>query len=76
MNRKEQVTKLTASGELTQLFCNGLVSGKALMYRDMFFDYDVQIKTGSKSMDAVQLVADRYGVTIQTVYRAIRWMNE
>jgi DNA invertase Pin-like site-specific DNA recombinase len=52
-----------------------MVSGKVLMYRDMFFDYDILIRQGAKKMTALQTTADRYSVSVQTIYRAIKWMQ-
>jgi DNA invertase Pin-like site-specific DNA recombinase len=52
-----------------------MVSGKILMYRDMFFDYDILIRQGAKKMAALQATADRYKVSVQTIYRAIKWMQ-
>ena len=75
MNRLDHVRKLTETGELNWLFSNGMVSGKVLMYRDMFFDYDIQIRQGAKKMNALQTTADRYSVSVQTIYRAIKWMQ-
>jgi hypothetical protein len=75
MNRLDHVRKLTETGELNWLFSNGMVSGKVLMYRDMFFDYDIQIRQGAKKMTALQTTADRYSVSVQTIYRAIKWMQ-
>jgi len=75
MNRLDQVRKLTETGELNWLFSNGMVSGKVLMYRDMFFDYDILIRRGAKKMTALQTTADRYSVSVQTIYRAIKWMQ-
>jgi hypothetical protein len=75
MNRLNQVRKLTETGELNWLFSNGMVSGKILMYRDMFFDYDILIRQGAKKMAALQATADRYKVSVQTIYRAIKWMQ-
>jgi DNA invertase Pin-like site-specific DNA recombinase len=69
------IIKLTASGQLTELFKVGLLGYKTLMYRDIYFDVDILLKMGVEKMVAKQQIADKYGVSLKTVYNAIKWFN-
>lgn len=72
--KQQQITRLSASGELTELYINGVISHKVLMYRDIYYDLDIQIKQGRGKMESLQATADRFGVSINTVYRAFKFM--
>jgi hypothetical protein len=69
--RERLIHKLTISGELTQLYRNGIVTSTVLMYRDIYNDLktEVTIKKVDK-FQAIHNIADRYGVSVRTVYRA------
>lgn len=70
-NKESLIYKLTRSGDLTQLFKEGVIDYKVLMYRDIFYDLNNEIKINkTKKFQAVHNVADKYGVSIRTVYRA------
>jgi DNA invertase Pin-like site-specific DNA recombinase len=69
------IIELTATGKLTELFTCGLVGYKTLMYRDIYFDVDILLKMGVEKMVAKQQIAEKYGVSLKTVYNAIKWFN-
>jgi hypothetical protein len=76
MTRSEQLTSLTASGELTQMYINGIVGYKVLMYRDIYFHLDIEQQQGHSRMQSIQNTADIFGVDKSTVYRAVKFMTD
>lgn len=76
MSKLRIVTELSATGQFTELFNNGLLPYKAMMYRDIYYDVDALEKQGIEKMVAKQQIADKYNVTIQTIYNAIAWMKK
>jgi hypothetical protein len=76
MTRSEQLTKLTETGELTEMFKNGLIGYKVLMYRDIYLQLDIEFKSGVARYQAIQNVADLFDVGQSTVYRAINFFED
>lgn len=68
---------LDASGTLEQLYKCGLISHKAIIYREIYLAVDIQQKVHRKELaDAVHLTADKFKVSTDTVYRAIRTLSK
>ncbi len=77
MTKAELIHELTASGKLTQLFNSGLVSFRVLMYRDIYYDYQTELKRNKiGSYQAAFNVAEKYRVHVTTVYRAIKFIEQ
>jgi hypothetical protein len=77
MTRRELINDLTSTGILTELLRAGLVDTKIVMYRDMLYDLDIEMKVHKlPKVAAVQAVADKWKVSHMTVYRAIKFYNE
>jgi hypothetical protein len=76
MSRKEHLRKLSATGELTELFTNGIIGYKVLMYRDIYFQMDIERRSGASRMQAIQNTADTFGVGKSTIYRAINFFED
>jgi hypothetical protein len=76
MGRLDQITELTASGQLTDLFRNGLIGYKTLLYRDIYFRVGVNDALGFSQVQSVSNVADEFNVSERTVWRAIKFMKE
>lgn len=80
----EYINENGLNDKLTELFRAGLVNYKPLLYRDMYSDFDVLLRqyTVNRYMDelrrrriAVLEVAEKYKVSAETVYRAVRLME-
>ncbi len=76
MTRLEQITELTRTGQLTDLFRNGLIGYKTLLYRDIYCRVGVNDALGFSQVQSVTNVADEFGVSERTIYRAIKFMKE
>ena len=74
MTRLDIITNLTKTGELTELYKSGLISYKILMYRDIYFDILVEEAKGNNRTQAAQNIADQYGISIDTVWRSLRYI--
>lgn len=72
----ELVNTLYSNGTLKELILAGLVSPKINFYRDVYLDYDKNIKTRkvSKTQAAID-TADAFRVQVSTVYRIIGIMK-
>jgi hypothetical protein len=75
MSRLKLITDLSKSGELTNLYRSGLIGYKVLMYRDIYFDLGCEQLKGNGKMQSVQNIADKYGVSTDTVWRAVRYIT-
>lgn len=60
---------------LKKLFKSGLLSPKVFFYRNLYLDYDVNIRRGVKSAIAIRLTAKKFRICIKTVYSAINIMK-
>jgi hypothetical protein len=60
---------------LKKLFRGGLLSPKVFFYRNLYLDYDANIKMGLKNSVAISRTAKKFGVCIKTVYSAIKIMD-
>jgi hypothetical protein len=76
MTRSEQIRKLTETGELTQMYSNGIIGYKVLMYRDIYFQYDIELRLGVSRMQAIQNTADIFKISNRTIYRAINFFED
>jgi hypothetical protein len=75
MSRLKLITDLSKSGELTNLYRSGLIGYKVLMYRDIYFDLGCEQMKGLGKMQCAQNIADKYGISIDTVWRAVRYIT-
>lgn len=66
---------MTIKGTITDLFRAGILPMKVIMYRDIFYDVDLLQKQGVQKTVAKQQVADKYNISIQMVYKAIKWFQ-
>jgi hypothetical protein len=74
MTRRALINELSSNGMLTSLLRAGLVDAKIVMYRDMLYDLDIEMKVNKlPKVAAVQAVADKWKVSHMTVYRAIKF---
>ncbi len=60
---------------LKKLFRGGLLSPKVFFYRNLYLDYDANIKMGVKNRLAICRTAKKFGVCVNTVYKAINVMS-
>jgi len=60
---------------LKKLFRGGLLSPKVFFYRNLYLDYDANMKMGMKSANAISRTAKKFGVCDVTVYRAVDVMS-
>jgi hypothetical protein len=72
----EKANKLDQVFGLMNLFRDGIIPWTLLRDRDIYLQYDIYLKVGKKSMDAREQTAEDFKVSIETVHRAIRKMNE
>jgi hypothetical protein len=75
MTRLELITELSKTGELTNLYRSGIIGYKVLMYRDIYFDLGCEQKKGYAKTQSVQNIADKYGVSTDTIWRAVRYIT-
>lgn len=73
--RKELIIRLTDSGELVNLYKCGLLSSNVFKYRDISLYVHSLEAIGNGRMDAITLASDKFNVSIQTIYKALRWFN-
>jgi hypothetical protein len=74
--RLEIIKRLSETGEIISLYKAGLIEPFAIKYRNIYFDVDTFQKIGQSRMDAIYNAANKYNCGIQTIYRAIKWMDE
>jgi len=60
---------------LKRLFRSGLLSPKVFFYRNLYLDYDANVKMGFKNSVAISRTAKKFGVCVNTVYKAINIMS-
>jgi len=60
---------------LKKLFHSGLLSPKVFFYRNVYLDYDANIKMGVKNRLAIYRTAKKFGICSRTVRRAINVMS-
>lgn len=60
---------------LKKLFRGGLLSPKVFFYRNLYLDYDANIKMGVKNRLAIYRTAKKFGICSRTVRRAIDIMS-
>lgn len=60
---------------LKKLYKGGLLSPKVFFYRNLYLDYDANIKMGVKNRLAISRTAKKFGICEVTVYRAINVMS-
>ena len=76
MSEREKILKkLTDSGEIHTYFKAGIISPNMLKYRDIHYDVMTLETLGNARMVAIQQVADRYKISINSVYVALKWMK-
>lgn len=70
------INKLTNNGELDQLYTIGLLSPKAMSYRDMFLKFDAYQKQGFGKKQSREMVAQFFNCADErTVFRACALMR-
>lgn len=70
------VNSFSKDGKLDVLFRCGLVSTKAITYRDMYLKYDAYLRQGLTKKEARKRVASFFnGCEDRTVFRAISLMS-
>lgn len=73
--RKQLITRLTDSGDLLALYKCGMLPDNVFRYRDISIQVHSYQAVGNSRMDAVTFVAEQFNVSIQTVYKAMKWYN-
>lgn len=77
MTRRALIEKLSASGDLVALHRAGLIPYKVLMYRDIYLDFQILMKTSKFGrMTAYHEIADRYRLSWVTIQRAVLTMEQ
>jgi hypothetical protein len=76
MKRIEIVNNWDKDYGLMQLIRGGMVEWTEARDRDIYLQYDIYRRMGKKIMDAKETTATDFNVSIETVHRAIRKMNE
>ena len=74
--RLEIIKRLSETGEIISLYKAGLIEPFAIKYRNIYFDVDTFQKIGQSRMDAIYNAANKYDCGIQTIYRALKWIQE
>jgi len=74
--RLEIIKRLSDSGEIISLYKAGLIEPFAIKYRNIYYDVDTFQKIGQTRMDAIYNAANKYNCGIQTIYRALKWIQE
>jgi hypothetical protein len=74
--RLEIIKRLSETGEIISLYKAGLIEPFAIKYRNIYFDVNAFQKIGQTRMDAIYNAAAKYNCGIQTIYRAIKWIDE
>lgn len=74
--RLEIIKRLSETGEIISLYKAGLIEPFAIKYRNIYFDVHAFQKIGQTRMDAIYNAANKYNCGIQTIYRAIKWIDE
>jgi hypothetical protein len=76
MSERERILRqLTDSGEIHSYYKAGIISPSMIKYRDIYYDVMTLETIGNTRMVAIQEVADRYKISIKSVYVAINWMK-
>lgn len=70
------INKLADDGSLKTLMRAGIVSPKIYMQRNVFLEYDKNVKTGMKPKESVEKCADDFKVSERTIFRAIKIMKQ
>ena len=69
------LNKLEKSGDLYVLSRAGLLSSKMYMYRDVYMDYDKNIRSGLSKTEALNKTSIEMNVSEIMVYRAKKLME-
>jgi hypothetical protein len=69
------ITRLDKSGDLKKLADAGLLSTKLFMYKEVYMDYDKNIRTGLSKMEALYKTSIDMKVGESLVYRAKNLME-
>jgi len=69
------IRKLENSGDLKKLTDAGLISTKLYMYRDVYMEYDKNIRLGMTKMQALHVTSIEMKISDAMVYRAKNLME-
>ncbi len=69
------INELDSQFSLIKLFRDGIIDWTILRDRDIYFQYDIYRKMGKRKMDAKEQTALDFGVSFDTVHRAIKRMT-
>ena len=69
------IRKLEDSGDLKRLTNAGLISTKLYTYKEVYMDYDKNVRTGMSRMEALWKTAIEMKVSEALVYRAKNLME-
>jgi hypothetical protein len=72
----DTINEMDKNFGLMKLFKGGIIPWTVLRDRDIYLQYDIYRKMGKKSMDAREQTAEDFKVSIETVLRAVKKMNE
>lgn len=75
MKRIDTINSLDKQFGLMRLFRIGIIQWTELRDRDIYLQYDIYVKMGKGLLEAKELTATDFRVEVNTVYRAIRKMN-
>jgi len=69
------ITRLEKTGDLKKLTNAGLISTKLYIYREVYMEYDKNVKTGMSKMEALHKTSIEMRVSDGLVYRAKNLME-
>lgn len=76
MTVNEYLIKQRESKELSRLFKAGLLSSKIFLYHEIYLKYDILMKQGETSMQAVYKCEWAFKVSEKTIFNAIKFCRQ
>lgn len=69
----DYIQRLDTDKKLFEMVKSGLVNWRVILYRDIYYAHDIELRKGADKMVAVQYCMDKFNVGQATVYRALEF---
>lgn len=66
----EKLNELNLSHGLDKMVRNGIIPISIIIKREIYNEYDVFIRMGKKTVEAVNLTSDKLNISVREIYRA------